>query len=57
MISKEYLNSIALEWAEMTLESWQGEYDSWDVIAEDNDLSDEDLEYLMNDVQFEIKLK
>lgn len=57
MRDKVELDAIAWRWATDTLESWQNEYGSWDGLAEYEELDEEELEYLMNEVQFKIKVK
>lgn len=57
MRSKEELTAIALQWAEDTLEVWQNEYNSWDDIAENEELTEEELEYLMYEAKFIVKVK
>jgi hypothetical protein len=56
MRSKEELDAIALQWAEDTLQDWQNEYSAWDGVAEQEELTDGELEYCQS-VVFEIKLK
>jgi len=52
--NKEELQAIALRWAEDTLQDWQSEYLAWDIIAEDEELTDEELEFCQS-VVFKIQ--
>ncbi|MNG26699.1 hypothetical protein D3C85_1282990 [compost metagenome] len=56
MRSTEELNKIALRWAKDTIQDWQYEYSAWDVLAEDEELSDEELEYCQS-VKFKVEVK
>lgn len=54
MRSKQELDDLFLEWAYETLGNWQNEYSAWDVMAEQEALSEEELEYLMRRIRFEV---
>lgn len=57
MRDKTILDLIAQRWANDLIESWQPEYGSWDGIAEDSDLTDEELEYLMYSISFAVVVR
>jgi hypothetical protein len=48
---------IAKRWADDLIESWQPEYGAWDDLAEREDLTDEELEYLMYSVRYAVVVK
>lgn len=45
MRDKEELDSIALQWAYENMECWQHEWDSWDNLIEEHEMTDEEWEY------------
>lgn len=45
MRDKEELDSIALTWAEETINFWNNEFEAWDGYFEDFELTDEEWEY------------
>lgn len=51
-MDKEFLKRIAEVWLQNTIESWFYEYGSWDVIVEDNNLTEEDVEWIRNNIKF-----
>ena len=57
MRDKIILDMIAKRWAEDTIEGWQTEYGSWDDVAENAELTDEELEYLMYSVRFAVVVR
>lgn len=57
MRDKTILDTIAARWADELIESWQPEYGSWDGIAENSELTDEELEYLMYSVRFAVVIR
>ena len=51
-MNEEQLKSIAEQWLQNTIENWFYEYDSWDYIVEDQELTDEELEWIQNNIKF-----
>lgn len=52
LMDKEFLKRIAEVWLQNTIESWFYEYGSWDAVVEDNDLTEEDVEWIQNNIKF-----
>lgn len=50
MRNKQELDNIALLWAYENISCWQDEIGSWDMIIEDENLTDEEWEYCRNKV-------
>lgn len=53
----EKLQGIAQAGVEMILESWVDEYDSWDMLFADEGLTDEEQEYILNNLTFNVQAK
>lgn len=56
MRDKEELKAIALQWAQDTLEGWQYEYGAWDGLVENEEITDEELEFCQG-VNFKISIR
>lgn len=56
MRDEDELKSIALQWAHETIADWQYEYGAWDSLVENEELTDEELEFCQS-VRFKITVK
>lgn len=56
MRDEDVLRAIAKQWAYDKLESWQYEYGAWDYVVENEELTDEELEFCQG-VAFKISVK
>lgn len=54
-MNKEQLKSIAEQWLQNTIESWFYEYGSWDYIVKDQELTDEELEWIQANIKFKFE--
>ncbi len=54
---KEDLLEIANNWANEQISSWLCEYGSWDDRIEDETLSDDELEWIQDNVKFNISVE
>ena len=55
MRSKKELLSIAHCWVDSQIDSWVQEYEAWDMVVEDEGLTEDELEWIQENVKFTIK--
>lgn len=56
-MNKERLLKIAKEWAHDQIDNWINEYEAWDDLIEDETLSEEELEWIQDNVKFNINVE
>lgn len=55
--TKEDLLAIAQEWADDLISVWISEYGAWDYTVECEEMTDDDLDWIQNNVKFNINVE
>lgn len=51
-IDKERILEVAEYWARGIIDSWIGEYGAWDDVVQEYELTEEELEFIQNKINF-----